>query len=90
MSYCSIGEVPIPSVDPYSEIVQVSVDQVPMDKVKCPVCGSPHGTVFSKILTLEKDKDIISGDLSIRNMVMVRCLSCGHSGPTRFIMIRNM
>lgn len=90
MSSGSIGEIPIPGLDPYSEIVEISEDMSSEAPVKCPHCGSPHGTLFCKVMTIESDRDIISGDLSIRKMVMSRCLSCGSNSPVKFIMVRNM
>jgi len=90
MSNGSIGEIPIPGLDPYSEIVELAEDDKIDGSLKCPQCGSPHGTLYSQIMTMENNKDLVSGDLSFRKIVIVKCLNCGHSGPVKFIMVRNM
>ena len=90
MTHGSIGEVPIPSVDPYSEILEIEEKFSNHTTARCPVCNSPHTTSFSKIMTVEGDSRVISGDLSIRRLTIIRCLNCGHDGPIKFTMVRNM
>ncbi|HHD16144.1 MAG TPA: hypothetical protein ENK47_05490 [Euryarchaeota archaeon] len=85
-----IGDIPVPGTDPYSDVLELERSYAPRERVICPVCGSPHQTCFNKVLSLGSDGSVISGDLSIKSILVTRCLSCGHTAPSRFFFIREM
>ncbi len=86
----SIGDVPLPGVDPYSEAVELSHSYGPKKSSICPVCGSPHQTCYNRVMAIGNKGGVLSGDLSIRKLVIMRCLSCGHTAPVRFMLVREM
>jgi hypothetical protein len=86
----SIGDVPLPGVDPYSEAVELDDSYKPPSNSPCPVCGSPHLTCYNRIMAIGNRDGVLSGDLSIRKLVVKRCLSCGHTAPVKFQVIREM
>lgn len=90
MSVPSIGDVPIPDNDPYTERVNTMHPAAPERSPRCPVCGSPHHTVFRSLVKNHENNDVISGDLTMRNIMVFKCLSCGHSAPIVFSMVRDM
>ena len=86
----SIGDVPVPGIDPYSEVLEIAGEYLPLENRKCTQCGSPHRTIFDHIVASIDDKGILSGDLSFKKMIMTRCISCGHIAPIKFMMVREM
>lgn len=86
----SIGDLPLPGVDPYSEAVALTRSHQTAESSKCTVCGSPHQTWYNKIMTIGNDEGVLSGDLSIRKLVIKTCLSCGHTAPVTFQLVRDM
>lgn len=86
----SMGEVLVPGVDPYNEKITIQERYLPFEQRKCPVCGSEHSTRYRKLFSNNNIGGVISGDLSLRTMVVVSCLHCGHTRTDRFLMVRDV
>jgi hypothetical protein len=86
----SIGDIPLPGVDPYSEAIELDRSYRASGSSICPICGSPHQTSYNKVLAIGNEEGVLSGDLSVRKLVIMRCLSCGHTAPVKFYLIREM
>jgi predicted nucleic-acid-binding Zn-ribbon protein len=86
----SIGDIPLRGIDPYSEEVELSQSYTSNSGSTCPLCGSPHHTSYNKVMTIGNKEGVLSGDLSIRKLVIKKCLSCGHTAPVKFMMVREM
>lgn len=85
-----MGEVLVPGVDPYNEQLTVEVRYLPFQQTNCPVCGSSHSTRYRKLMSNNSMDGMLSGDLSLRTIMVVTCLHCGHTRTDRFRMVRDV
>jgi len=83
-----IGQIHVQGDLPYNESVSMETFYTSYEQDTCPRCGSRHITVYSNVVTNQKDVRPVSGDLRFGILVVGRCLSCGIQLPMRFKCIR--
>jgi hypothetical protein len=90
MSGASIGDIPVPGTDPYSEVLRITENYEPPEKGNCIRCGSPHITYYNQIMSSKNSDGLLSGDLSFKKLIVSKCLTCGRTIPIQFNLVREM
>lgn len=90
MSGASIGDIPVPGNDPYSDVLKISERYEPPENARCFRCGSPHVTFYNQIMASADPTGVLSGDLSFRKLMVSKCLTCGRTIPLQFTLVREM